>query len=159
MPLIVGFDRMTASMDMPSYVQEYVYEACIARLHKSTALSVSPSGDMSRKQATDRAKLQKEAHVVWFEVAANNYQRGGTDASIRGGDSSFFIDYVIFSPETGKVKKFGRVYPDQVRGGSGRVGVSIPSVTGRLPIQYRLQLAGEEIADRIMTEFHIPLPD
>ncbi|HVG37840.1 MAG TPA: hypothetical protein VM870_01060 [Pyrinomonadaceae bacterium] len=160
MPLIVGFNRMSSSFDMtPTYVQEYVYEACVARLRKSGAISLSPGGDMSRKEAVDRAKLQKDAYVVWFEVAVNSYERGATDASLRGGDSRLFIDYYVFTPTTSKVKKFGRVYLDQLRAGQGRVGVSIPSVTGRLPIQYRLQIAGEEVADRVLNEFHIPLPN
>ncbi|MEJ7711547.1 MAG: hypothetical protein WKF84_17205 [Pyrinomonadaceae bacterium] len=64
----------------------------------------------------------------------------------------------FFSPQTAKVKASGRAYPDTTRASSGPIGVSIPTIGRRLPIEYRLQMTGAEVADRVLSNLSIPLP-
>lgn len=153
-PLIVGVNSFTASFDsLPSSFNDYLYGACVNRLRDSGAVAVTASGDMTRKEAIDRAKAQTETYVVWMEAEVDSL---GQSRSNRG--DSFFVNYVIFSPQTAKVKASGRVYADTVRAATtGPVGISLPTIGRRLPIQYRLQLIGAEVADRVLSQFSIPL--
>lgn len=159
MELIVGQNKFSAMMDLPLSYNRYVYEACIARLRQSSALSVTPSGDLTRKEAIDRAKIQREAYVVWLDLAVDGFNSSAADVSLGSPRGRYYVDFVVFSPQTAKVKLFGRVFLDTVRVGSGRVGIGVPSISRRLPIEYSLQYAGAEAADRVMSAFHLPLPD
>ena len=106
---------------------------------------------MSRKDAIDKAKKQNDSHVVWIEFKAENYGRSQT---------TYVLEYSVFTPETAKVKTFGRVYLDQARVGTGKVGVGIPpSIGRRLPLDYQMKEGGRSIADRIMSSFRVDSPE
>lgn len=146
--LIVGGDRIGASMEiLPGYVDEAV-DSCIRRLRRSPSLDVKAGGSMTRKGAIDRAKKEKEAHVVWLEVKAEDYDSGRLS-----------IGYTIFTPQTAKIKTSGVVFLGSARVGNGRVGVGLPPVGGRMPRDYQVREGGERVADRVMGNFDLPLPD
>ncbi|HVF88768.1 MAG TPA: hypothetical protein VNH22_01800 [Blastocatellia bacterium] len=145
--LIVGADRLGSSMYiLPGYVDEAV-DACVKRLKKSPSLDTRGGGTMTRKDAIDRARKEKDAYVVWLEV--NVEQNGAEGVS---------IGYTIFKPETAQVKTSGRVYLSGSRMGRGGVGVGVPSVNRRLPPEYLMREGGQDVADRVMGNFHVPLP-
>jgi hypothetical protein len=148
---IVGGDRLSTAFDVPSgYLDTAVY-SCIDRLGKSRGITASAGGNMSRKDAIDKAKKQSDAHVVWLEFKADNDGPGRT---------IFVLEYSVFTPQTAKVKTFGRVYLDQARVGNGKVGVGIPpSISRRLPLDYQMKEGGRSIADRIMSSFHVDSPE
>lgn len=156
LPLIVGADSFNASFDsLPSSLYDYLYGACVDRLRDSGAVAVTASGEMTRKEAIDRAKSQTETYVVWLEASTDNFGGAGTG---RTNVDRLFVNYTIFSPQTAKVKSSGRVYADTVRATTGGpIGVSLPTINRRLPIQYKLQLMGAEVADRVLSGFNIPL--
>lgn len=146
--LIVGGDRMGASMDiLPGYVDEAV-DSCLRRLRRSPSLDVKAGGSLTRKGAIDRAKKEKDAHVVWLEVRAEDYDSGRLS-----------ISYTVFMPQTAKVKTSGVVYLGSNRVGNGRVGVGLPPINGRMPRDYQIREGGERVADRVMGNFDLPLPD
>lgn len=149
---IVGGDRLSASFDVPSGYLDTAIHACIDRLGKAPGLIASAGGSsMSRKDAIDKAKKQSEAHVVLIEFKAENNGPSQT---------GFVLEYSVFTPQTAKVKSFGRVYLDNARVGPGRVGVGIPpSISRRLPLDYQMKEGGRSIADRIMSSFHVSSPD
>ena len=145
--LIVGGDRLGSSINiMPSYVDEAV-DSCVKRLRKSPSLDVKAGGSMTRRDAIERAKREKEAHVVWLEVRADDDRLDGIS-----------IGYTVFSPQTAQVKNFGRVYLGNRRAGNGRVGVGVPPVMKRYPLDYYMREGGEDVADRVMGLFQVPLP-
>ena len=128
---IVGGDRSSTSFDVPSGYLETAVHACIDRLGKALGITASAGGNMSRKDAIDKAKKQSDAHVVWIEFKADY---NGTS------QTTFVLEYSVFTPQTAKVKSFGRVYLDHARVGSGKVGVGIPpSISRRLPLDYQMK--------------------
>lgn len=160
MSLIVGIGRMDdVFSSLPQRYRDYVYEGCLERLRRSGALSVSAIGEITRKEAIDRAKSQSDAHVVWLELTVNSYDQSRTDASLGAPDDRVFLQLTVYAPQTAKVKTSNRIYPDTVRVSSGPVGIGVPSITRRMPLEYRLQMIGAEAANRIMDAFHIPIRD
>jgi hypothetical protein len=145
--LIVGGDRYGSSLYvLPGYVDEAV-ESCMKRF-KNSGLAVEPGGGMTRKEAIDRAKRQRDVHVLWLEIRVEE------DGSDRPS-----IGYMVLTPQTAKVLTSGRVYLGSSRIGTGSVGVSVPSINGRMPLEYQLREGGRSVADRVMKVFHVESPD
>ncbi len=136
--VIVGGDRFDSSMVVSGYLTEAM-EACILELNKSRALEARGGGDMTRKEAIDRAKKETEAHVLWLSLRVDGNRQ-----------DDIAVSYTLFTPQTGKVLAFGNVYLASRRMGRGPVGVGIPSTSGRMPLQYLMREAGREVAERAM---------
>jgi hypothetical protein len=147
--LIVGGNSFGASMDIPSSYLDIAIDACIGRLKEAASLAVSGGGSrMTRKDAIDDAKRQKEALVVWLEMKVDDPQRGA---------NGIVIGFTIFAPQTGAVKGFGEVYLDSNRMGTGRVGVGLPKVANRVPLEYLMRDGGRNVADRVMQKLNVGL--
>lgn len=146
--LTVGGDSMSSSFDIPTGYLDIAINACIDRLEKSAGLEVSSAGsNLSRKDAIEKAKKQNVAHVVWLEIKIED---SGVSQPV------MTIQYTVFTPETGKVKTFGRVFLDRSQVSRGPVGVGIPpSVTRRMPLDYLMREGGRQVADRVMDAFHV----
>ncbi|HYY57535.1 MAG TPA: hypothetical protein VE842_09385 [Pyrinomonadaceae bacterium] len=145
--LIVGGDRFGSSLYiLPGYVDEAV-ESCMKRF-KNSGLAVEAGGGMTRKEAIDRAKRQKDVHVLWLEIRVED-----------DGSDSASIGYMVLTPQTAKVLTSGRVYLGSSRIGTGGVGVSVPSIGGRMPLEYQLREGGRSVADRVMKVFQVEVPD
>ncbi|MEW6210521.1 MAG: hypothetical protein AB1631_19300 [Acidobacteriota bacterium] len=129
-------------------------EACAAKLAKSGRLEIDVSReDRNRKEASDYAKNSSKIYVVWMELHfTSRYNRSNT----RQGDyDSFYIDYNLYEPVTGKSKTGGRVYQQPYR--QGGVG-PLPVPGAYVPIEYSIRQAGEDVADRILSALNISLP-
>lgn len=129
-------------------------EACAAKLAKSGRLEIDVSReDRNRKDASDYAKNSSKIYVVWMELHfTSRYNRSNT----RQGDyDSFYIDYNLYEPGTGKSKTGGRVYQQPYR--QGTVG-PLPVPGGYVPIEYSVRQAGEDVADRILSALNITMP-
>ncbi len=129
-------------------------QACTARLAKAQALEVDASGEnKNRKEASDYAKNSSKIYVVWIELHfTQRYNRNNT----RQGDyDSFYIDYVLYEPVTGKSKTGGRVHQQPYR--QGGVG-PLPVPGGYVPIEYSIRQAGQDVADRILSALNITPP-
>ena len=134
--VIVGGDRYSSSLYIPSgYVDEAV-RACMDRLGTSQALEVIGGGHMSRKDAIDRAKKETVSYVLWIEITTEN--QNSNDISLA---------YYVFKPVTAKGLTSGRVYPGHR--GAGGVVVGVPTVIRRMPLEYQLREGGQQIADRV----------
>ncbi|HYJ47757.1 MAG TPA: hypothetical protein VEV81_14165 [Pyrinomonadaceae bacterium] len=136
--VVVGKDRFgSSSFLVDSYGAEAV-RACIERLNESKALNATGGGDMTRKDAIDRAKKGDSTYVLWVEIRDE-----------QGAQNDISLNYSLYMPQTAKVLASGRVYLGTTNTGTGTVGVGVPSVSRRLPIQYQLRDAGREVADRV----------
>ncbi|HEX8844480.1 MAG TPA: hypothetical protein VF791_07540 [Pyrinomonadaceae bacterium] len=136
--LIVGGDKLSASIYVSSYVDVAV-DACMERLKEFPGFEVAGGGNMTRKDASDRAKKEQDAYVLWLELKLEN------DVNA----DSVLISYHILKPQTGKILTTGRVYLGAKTVGRGSVGVGVPSVSKRLPLQYQVKEGGHEVADRV----------
>ncbi|HJQ26299.1 MAG TPA: hypothetical protein VKA60_20465 [Blastocatellia bacterium] len=129
-----------------------VMDGFLERVSKMKNIKVEPGGrDMNRKQAYDAAKAAPDRYVVWFQLVSDSM------SSAPQSDYSYaynlYIDYVVFTPGTGKTKTSGHVY--QRTRGVGPVGVPVP---GRTAVEYSLRYAGMELADRVLGSLDLDSP-
>ena len=104
--ILLGIDRLNVYDNPPSYISKIVFEACIERLNHAREVAIIPMTDpISRQEAIKTAKLQTEKHVVWLEVGNNASETGRSSPE---DAAEFFVGYIIFEPQTAKVKKGGR---------------------------------------------------
>jgi hypothetical protein len=141
--IIVGGDRFSNSMTIgPTYIDEAV-EACVMELSKSGGLEGRSGGGMTRKEAVDRAKKEEEAYVLWLEMRMDGNRT-----------EDVYVSYIVFRPQTAKILTSGNAYLSTRRVGKGPVGVGVPSIGGRLPLQYMMREAGREVAGRVADKIH-----
>ena len=98
---------------------------------------------MTRKEAVDRAKKETEAYVLWLEM------RGEGSRS-----DELYVSYMLLRPQTAKIIASGNVYLATRRVGKGPVGVGVPGIGGRMPLQYLMREAGREVAGRVADKIH-----
>ena len=141
--VIVGGDKFGTSMYvLSSYVDDAI-KACIDRIKESSAIEAIGGGNMTRKEALDRAKKETTSYVLWLELRLEQ------DAV----ENSLSISYYLFAPKTAKILASGNVYLGNRSVRSGPVGVGIPSATKQMPIQYQIKEGGQEVADRVVSKF------
>jgi hypothetical protein len=129
-----------------------VMSGFLERVSKLKNIRVEPAGsDMNRKEASDAAKSSPDRPVVWFQLVSDQMTSGSM--SDYNYAYSLYIDYVVFTPGTGKTRTSGHVY--QRSRGAGPVSVPVP---GRGGIEYQLRYAGMELADRVLGVLDLESP-
>lgn len=143
-PVVVGGDRFGSSnMTIgPNYIDEAV-ESCALELDKAGGLEARSGGGMTRKEAVDRAKKETEGYVVWLEMRSDGNRV-----------EDLWVSFTVFRPQTAKILTSGNAYLSGRRIGRGPVGVGVPSVGGRAPLQYLMREAGREVARRVADKLH-----
>lgn len=151
--LIVAMNDRDAFTGIPLYIYQEVRDSFTGRLREPADISVTVAETaMFRGEAVKRAKAEKEAYVAWLELERDDM------ASQSSNPSGVLVHYVLFSPQTAKVKAEGRAYPQTYRRG----GIGIPSTrtSGPLYVEYMLKQAAVEAAERILGELrHAPPPE
>jgi hypothetical protein len=150
-PLLVTIDQLNVN-----FTQAYssvVLDGVVSRLRATERFEITAAKEMNRKQASDRAKAEKELYVCWMELDTDSFQPQSIN--------DIHVEYVIYEPATAKIHAQGRVYlrPYQQRVGVGGVGIPLPTgPVGTNPLEYSLRQAGFEAADRILAAFNVPPP-
>lgn len=139
--LIAG---MEASMDIPLYLSDAVWNGFIERFSKVSSIVISGDKNMNRKGASDRARKATESPVVLLNLSTQTISGNIGQANLE----DLIINFTIFSPGTGKVNEQGRVY---VRPNRSILGQRLP--TGRNG-ESQLKEAGRETADRVLSLLH-----
>jgi hypothetical protein len=132
MTVILGGDNMGTSM-LSRYTDRAI-DACAQELEQSTAIHVSTAYKMNRKDAIDEAKKQKENFVVLMEISADD---------LSGSQTTLAFQYMVFAPQTAKIKSSGTVYvdPNSMR----NVGVGLPRTQSDV-IDYGGRLVARRLA-------------
>jgi len=132
-----------------------VREAFQRRLGASPAVSVTPGAKGNRKDARERAKKETEAYVVLFHLD----EQGMT--SVGNSDSRALVLRVYtFAPKTGDIKYSDTVYQRPYRSTAKVGGIRLPTPTiDRYPSQHELEQAARDAADRLLTRFHVQVPN
>jgi len=147
---IVGINRDLDFLNIPSYFSDSVLRACADRLDDYPSVQVDVAHrDVNRGEAVKRAKAEKEAYVVWLHLLTDsmNANRGSSLSEI-------YIEYVVFTPTTGKVATSGRTYQRSFRSG-GVIG--LPR-TSDATSEYALKEAAREAAERIVAAMKNHMP-
>ncbi|HYL99022.1 MAG TPA: hypothetical protein VEZ90_08720, partial [Blastocatellia bacterium] len=127
-----------------------VVESCMDRLGLSSAFDIAREDQMNRKEAIDKAKGMKSGYLLYMELDLDTADRDL--AGIGPQDySNLYVWYMLYEAQTGKIKTQGHVYQRPAYN-----GVPVPTTQGN--IEYPLQQAGRETADRIMQAVGVALP-
>jgi len=137
---IVGIDRDLSFVSIPTYFSEGALRACADRLDQGPSVDVDIAPrDVNRGEAVKRAKAEKEAYVVWLNLRADSM-----NANSGASYQDLYLEYVVFTPQTGKVATSGRTYQRSI----GRV-IGVPQ-TSSAAVEYALKEAGRAAAERIL---------
>jgi hypothetical protein len=139
-----------------TYYVDIVTDGCAARLQKSQALKVNPSRtEVTRKEAMDQAKASEDLYVLWLEANFERFNMGSNSTYNSYNDVS--VDYFLFAPKTGDRKSWGKIYlrPYTPTATSGGAQIPVPVPSNRVPIEYLIRQAGEDIADRVLSSLNL----
>jgi hypothetical protein len=148
----LGIDRMT---------RNDLTEAFLRRLGQASGVSAAPAGRGSRKEARDRAKTEREAFVILFQVEEDNFASGRATTPGRTDPRNFVIRTYVYAPQSGDLKYQDTTYqrPYRERATIGGVRVPVPGRRiERYPSELELQQAAHDAADRLLSRFNIILP-
>lgn len=148
-----------SAFDVDYTARRIVLSAFVARLDQSSVVAVTRGGRLTRKEARDRAKTEKEAFVVLVELEEeldNISTRGGR---ARPEDRLLVIKSYVYTPATGDLKFTDRFVarPYDSRASVGGVRVPVPS-GGTYGLEAQFERAGRDAAQRLLSRFDITLP-
>jgi hypothetical protein len=105
--IVVGIDRYDnfSSISLSTYNE--VLRSCAQRLDEPQSVTVERvERSLSRNEASNRAKAEKNAYVVWLRVREDEMSSNTT-----GTPNNVYIEYFVFAPTTAKVVSSGSAYP------------------------------------------------
>ena len=144
---VIGIDRYDnfSSISIASY--NAALRSCANRLDEPPSVSVERvESSLSRNEATNRAKAEKQVYVVWLHIREDEMSSNPT-----GTPNNVAIEYIVFAPITGKVVSSGSAYPRKrgILGGSRTPGINGDS---------EIIEAARAVANKILAamQMHIP---
>jgi hypothetical protein len=130
--------------------------AFVRRLGQAATVEVTDAGKGRRPDARSRAKEEKKAFVVLFQL---DEQAG--DMSVHTDSRTLIIRTFVYTPVTGDLKFTDTVYQRPAYDSARVGGVRVPVPTRRVeryPSQYELEQAARDAADRLLSRFHVTPP-
>ena len=155
--VVMEYDSTFTGVDFRA--REDVMDSFMHRLGEARAVSASFQGRGSRKEARDRAKAEREAYVVLFELDSDAMAGGG---GINADSRTLVIKTYVYAPKTGDLKFTDTIYQRPYRETARIGGIPVPVPTRRIeqyPSQLQLEQAAHDAADRLMQRFGVTLPD
>ena len=105
--IVVGIERYDSFSSISIVTYNDVLRSCAQRLDEPPSVSVERvERPMSRGEASNRAKAEKNAYVVLLRVREDEMSNNTT-----GTPNNVYIEYVVFAPTTSKVVSTGSAYP------------------------------------------------
>jgi hypothetical protein len=153
--LVMRSDDATFGID--PLARDGVGAAFVRRLGQASTVEVTDAGKGRRQEARARAKDEKKAFVVLFQLdeQAGNMSVGGSDPR------ALVLRTFVYAPQTGDLKFtdtiYQRPYYDSARVGGVRIPVPTRRVE-RYPSQYELEQAARDAADRLLSRFSVTPP-
>lgn len=151
--IVVADEHTFESVYAPIDASHTILTGFVERLRKSNAVTIKVEKDMGRGRSIELAKKQTEAYLVWLHF-------GSDVVSARSHDEQdYYVDYVVFTPATAKVKTEGKIYLRSVRRtarvGGVPIGIPVPQTDSRAVWDSALRQAGSDAAERIIGEFDL----
>jgi hypothetical protein len=151
--LLVGIDKYQAFVTIPSYLYDTILDNCMRRLGEADIVMLTSAGsDFNRAAAIKAAKQETIRYVVLLNLGSEYADAG---KQVKNGQDSLYVDYVMFEPETGKIKTSGRAHQHIYQ--TGRGGINLPSKNSPIYSEYAIKQAAIEVADRILSAFDIKI--
>jgi hypothetical protein len=155
----VVMDYEDAFVGVDFRAREDVMDSFMQRLRQARAVAASYQGHGNRKEARDRAKAERDAYVVLFEL--NEDTMGGGPSMGRADTRTLVVKTYVYAPKTGDLKFTDTIYQRPYRETARIGGIPVPVPTRRIeqyPSQLQLEQAARDAADRIMQRFGVTLP-
>jgi hypothetical protein len=151
--LLVGTDKHQAFASLPFYLYDTVLDNCIRRLGEADiVMPTSAGGDFDRAAAIKAAKQETARYVVLLNLGSEYADAG---KQVKNGQDELYVDFVMFEPETAKIKASGRAHQHIYQ--TGRGGIGLPTKNGPVYSDYAVKQAAIEIANRILAVFDIKI--
>jgi hypothetical protein len=151
--LLVGTNRGDVFAGIPNYMYDGVLQSCSKRLRESSSVNVDLfTQEMTRSDAVRLAKEAKDGYIIWLNLRGEN-QMGSSSGNL----DAVFIEFMAFEAVTAKVKANGNSYQGLYRRG-GVVTDPGGRASSTAAVEYRLRLAAEDAAARLLKALHIALP-
>lgn len=146
---IIGMDRFGDFSRIPLHASSGVLRTCAGRLDEPESVDVEIlAHDIGHARATQRAKSEKEAYVVWLRLVPHTFSgRAGANDD----PYNVYIEYIVLAPTTAKQVASGNVFPGAYR----NRGVIVSPKTSGIAGDYQLNQAAKATAERILDHFHI----
>jgi len=143
---ILGLDQVDSFSNVSLNAVSGVKRSCAQRLGEPEWIKVDATQrTMTRSDAIKLAKAEKDSYVVWVQIREDTM--GGRQS---GTANSFYIEYTVFAPVTGKVHTSGSTYPR-----SRNRNVILDRRTSNIEGDYYLNQAARDAADRILAKFSV----
>jgi hypothetical protein len=153
--VVMRYDDTVFGID--PLARDGVAASFVRRLGQSAAVSVTDVGKGRRQDARARAKEEKTAYVVVFQLDEEVGGMSSTDVDSR----TLIIRTYVYTPQTADLKYTDAVYQRPYRDTArvGRVRIPVPTRrVERYPSQQELEQAARDAADRLLSRFQITPP-
>ena len=148
-----------ATFGIDPMARDGVASAFARRLGESATIEVTDAGRGNRQGARSRAKEERKAYVVLFQLE----EQPGDMNMGRADSRTLLIRTFIYTPKTGDLKFTDTIFQRPAYDSVGVGGVRVPVPTRRVeryPSQRELEQAARDAADRLLARFHVtPLPE
>ncbi len=141
----VGMDRNGGFVNLPLYFYTEALRTVIERLSQESSVRVNDAGTITRGDAINNAKAEKEGYVIYLQLNVDSMDSGGYSANARDA----VLEYWVFAPTTAKSVTSGRTYAREYQNKSV---IRRPSSSGVYD-SYLLNEAAKEAADEILGYF------
>lgn len=146
--LILGMEQPDGFSGVSLNSISGIRRSCAQRLDEPESIRVEVTQRaMSRSDAINRAKEEKDSYVVWLRLRDDTM--GGRQD---GNPNNLAVEYTVFAPGTAKVFTSGSTYPQN------RNSNVIRRRTSDIDGDYYLNRAAREAADRILAKFSLSSP-
>jgi hypothetical protein len=155
--VVLEYDSTFVGID--NRAREDVMDSFMHRLGEARAVSASFQGQGNRKDARDRAKAERDAYVVLFEIGGDMGGSGGIGES---NTRTLVIKTYVYTPKTADLKFTDTIYQRPYHETARIGGIPVPVPSRRIeqyPSQLQLEQAARDSADRLMQRFGVTLPD
>lgn len=157
--IVVEQDALSLNMDINA--RRDVIDTFIRRLGQQRSVSATGGGKGGRREARERAKKERTAFVVLFEMEEEQAASGGGSMG-RVDSRALLLKTFVYAPESGDLKYTDTIMQRQYRPTTTIGGVRVPVPGGRrieqYPSQLQLEQAAREAADRLMSRFGVTPP-
>ena len=150
--LNVGIDNNASFVHFPLNFYADALRTIIERLSKDGSVKVNDLGTITRGDAVNSAKAEKEtsAFVVYLDIKVDSMNPDAFSQDARDA----ILEYWVFAPGTAKNATTGHTY---ARAYENKVGVLRPNSSGTFD-NYLLNLAAKAAAERILDYFKTHKP-
>ncbi len=131
--------------------------AFLRRLGQTATVDVRNAGKGRRQDARSRAKEEKKAYVVLFQLD----EQAGDMSMGRADSRTLVIRTFVYTPQTGDLKFTDTVHQRPAYDTARVGGVRVPVPTRRIdryPSQQELEQAARDAADRLLSRFQVTPP-